>query len=71
MGAIGAALLAREYAYGNGGTTTFRGFDIPNFDYKTSSFDCDKCPNQCEVVEVRMNEELIARWGGRCGRWDL
>ncbi len=70
MGAIGAALLAQEHAYNNGGATSFHGFDIPDFDYKTTSFDCDKCPNQCEIVQVYMNKKLIARWGGRCGRWD-
>lgn len=70
MGAIGAALLAQEHSKNNGGITSFRGFDLADFDYKTRSFDCKHCPNCCEIINVMMNKKLIARWGSRCGRWN-
>ena len=24
----------------------------------------------CEVVEVARDSKVVARWGGRCGRWE-
>lgn len=71
MGAIGAALLAAEHARRRGFLpTAFRGFGVARLPYRTSSFECDGCPNRCEVVEVFIAEELAARWGGRCERWE-
>ena len=69
MGAIGAALLARSAA--GIGATRFRGFRIADLRYDASSSECHGCANQCEIVEIRMEGELLARWGGRCGKWDL
>lgn len=68
MGAIGAALLAKEQVR-NGQGTKFRGFDLIQNRYHTANFECDGCPNICEVVEIKRAEELLARWGDRCGRW--
>jgi hypothetical protein len=39
--------------------------------FETTGFECEGCPNICEIVEIRKNDELIARWGSRCGKWDL
>ncbi len=68
MGAIGAAILAREQA-GQKQQTAFRGFDIVDFEYAPHSFECSGCGNQCEVVEIRMNGQIVARWGDQCGKW--
>ena len=65
MGAIGAALLARERE----GNTSFRGFDITSFEYETKSFICEECPNGCEIINILQNGDLLARWGGKCTRW--
>jgi len=70
MGAIGAALLAREQVAGAGGST-FRGFGLVDYNFGTASFECDGCANACEVVETRLEEQVIARWGDRCGKWTL
>jgi predicted CoA-substrate-specific enzyme activase len=70
MGAIGAAMLAHEYIGHNGGETNFKGFAASKIDYATRSFECQGCPNLCEVVEIRVGREVLARWGGRCGKWD-
>ena len=69
MGAIGAALLARKH-YHKTGKTKFKGFNASEFDYKASSFECKSCPNFCEIIQIYQNQELVARWGGQCGRWD-
>ncbi|UNC93416.1 acyl-CoA dehydratase activase [Candidatus Contubernalis alkaliaceticus] len=69
MGAIGAALLAKmEVNYK--GKTSFRGFSVSEVNYKASSFECKGCPNLCEVVNISMDDRVIARWGGRCGKWE-
>lgn len=68
MGAIGAALLARERPDGGAGTD-FRGFELVDSNYYTANFECDGCPNICEVVEVKLDEAVLARWGDRCGKW--
>lgn len=68
MGAIGAALLAKEQVAG-GRNTCFRGFDMVDYDYVTGSFECSGCPNICEVVEIKLADEVLARWGDRCGKW--
>ncbi|SHH18250.1 CoA-substrate-specific enzyme activase, putative [Thermosyntropha lipolytica DSM 11003] len=70
MGAIGAALLARE-ATKKTGQTNFKGFNIKDISFKTDSFECNGCSNACEVVQFYENDELIARWGDRCGKWEM
>ncbi len=68
MGAIGACLLAREEVRKTGGTK-FLGLDIADSSFNVKSFECDSCPNMCEVVEFYRDEKLVARWGDKCGRW--
>ncbi|MGI6604206.1 MAG: 2-hydroxyglutaryl-CoA dehydratase [Firmicutes bacterium] len=70
MGAWGAAILAREKVRGGAGTTKFRGFQIARLDYQASSFECQGCPNQCEVISITSEGNILARWGDRCGRWE-
>jgi predicted CoA-substrate-specific enzyme activase len=71
MGAIGAALLAKEEMEENPRQSSFYGFELVNKDYQTSGFECDGCPNHCEVIEIKVDGEIIARWGDRCGKWSL
>ncbi len=71
MGAIGAAMLAHEYMNHNGGHTRFRGFAASEMDYASRSFECQGCSNLCEVVEICVGREVLARWGGRCGKWEM
>lgn len=70
MGAIGAALLAKE-AVRKTGRTNFKGFNIKDISFKTDSFECNGCSNACEVVQFYENDELVARWGDRCGKWEM
>ena len=69
MGALGAALIAKQAVKKKPGTK-FRGFELSEFNYETSSFECQGCPNICEIVNITMDGKLLARWGSRCGKWD-
>lgn len=68
MGAVGAALLAREAVAGKG-YSSFKGFKVTEARFAAGSFECSGCANLCEVVEIKENDKLIARWGDRCGKW--
>ncbi len=71
MGAIGAAVLSRlAMQERKVPCSKFRGFALSELDYETGTFQCDGCPNICEIVNLLLDGELLARWGGRCGKWD-
>jgi len=69
MGAIGAALLAKERVRKTN-RTNFKGFNASELAYKAGSFECKGCSNLCEVIEIFQDEQVIARWGDRCGKWE-
>ncbi|MGB9839662.1 acyl-CoA dehydratase activase [Thermovenabulum sp.] len=66
MGAIGAALLAKDAGLKN---TNFRGFRASELFFTADSFECRGCSNRCEVVNIKMDGKIIARWGDRCNKW--
>ncbi|HBV97654.1 MAG: 2-hydroxyglutaryl-CoA dehydratase [Peptococcaceae bacterium BICA1-7] len=70
MGAIGAAQLAREEVEKTG-ATQFKGFKVAGLPYRTRSFECGGCPNNCEIAEIYEEDRVIGRWGARCQRWDV
>jgi len=70
MGAIGVGLLAREEISHNNNKTKFKGFEVSEADYRTSSFECKACPNLCEIAQISLNGGIVARWGGRCDLWE-
>jgi predicted CoA-substrate-specific enzyme activase len=67
MGAIGAALLAERAVNGK---SSFTGFDIAEMAFRTRGFTCTDCSNQCEIMELCREDEMVSRWGDRCGKWD-
>ncbi|MGI6648093.1 MAG: acyl-CoA dehydratase activase [Bacillota bacterium] len=69
MGAIGAALLAQEEIEISRSATRFRGFNIAEQTFVSSNRECNGCPNACEIVTLKLNSVVIARWGDRCGKW--
>jgi len=69
MGAVGAGVLAR-LAMKEKQATSFRGFALSDLEYEAGTFECDGCPNICEIVNLSLDGELLARWGGRCGKWE-
>lgn len=68
MGAIGAAMLAKEKVK-KSGTTNFKGLKIVDVEYKVRGIDCEGCSNMCEVIEIMENDTIMARYGDRCGKW--
>ena len=70
MGAIGAALLVHEEMSASKQQSQFKGFGISQIKYRTSSFECKACPNLCEIAQLSLNGEVLARWGGRCEIWE-
>jgi predicted CoA-substrate-specific enzyme activase len=71
MGALGSALLAKEHVERTGKQTVFKGFETSKLDYKTSSFHCKGCANNCEIAKIEVDDEVLARFGSRCGKWDV
>ena len=69
MGAIGAALLVHE-KMGNNKRSKFKGLDVSEANYHTSSFECKACPNLCEIAQLSLDSQILARWGGRCDLWE-
>ncbi len=67
MGAIGAAILVREEIENN--KSNFKGFNISEYDYETSAFECEDCPCLCQIVKLSLNGHILASWGGRCNLW--
>ena len=70
MGAIGAALLAHEEVVSKNNGSKFMGFSVSETKYRTTSFECEGCPNLCEIAQLSLNGQALARWGGRCDRWE-
>jgi predicted CoA-substrate-specific enzyme activase len=68
MGALGVALLARDWMGDQ--PTQFKGFRVADADYRATSFECRACPNLCEIAQIHLDGKVIARWGGRCDRWE-
>ncbi len=68
-GAIGAAILAmRERTWETSG---FKGFDLVNREYSISSFECQSCPNTCEIRQVKITGEKPLVYGGRCEKYEV
>ena len=70
MGAIGAALLARDEVIEKQKATRFRTFDLRDKKYDLSSFECRACSNLCEVRVVSIEGQGKLYYGSRCGKFD-
>ena len=70
MGAIGAALLVHEEMTSYNRGSKFKGLAVSEIKYHTSSFECKACANLCEIAQLAMDSQVLARWGGRCDLWE-
>lgn len=71
MGAIGATLLAREQVEQNLVSSAFKGEEfLLQGNFSTQSFACKGCPNMCEVVCIKRDQEILSYWGDRCKKWE-
>ncbi len=68
VGAIGAALLAKEKITAQRGErrgTLFRGYRLDRVDYALREFTCRGCSNQCAIQEFTVEGEKTY-WGDKC-----
>jgi len=65
LGAIGAALLAKEKVSATAIKTRFRGYDMSTVDYTLREFACKGCQNQCSIQEFQVEGEKTF-WGDKC-----
>ncbi|HHT72603.1 MAG TPA: 2-hydroxyglutaryl-CoA dehydratase [Firmicutes bacterium] len=70
MGAVGAAVLAKERWTG-ASRTRFAGFAIGDSSFASTSWECSDCPNHCEIVQIARDGTPLACWGSRCGKHQL
>ncbi len=69
-GAIGAALIAMERRHGNGESNSV-GFDLTDREYEVKSFECQHCPNHCDIKKISIGGEFKSFYGGICDRYEL
>ncbi len=65
LGAIGAAMVAREKIAATGAGTRFRGFNMSQVEYTLREFTCRGCGNTCAVQEFDVEGEKTY-WGDKC-----
>ena len=65
IGAVGAALLAREKMQTMQKPSKFRGFSLENVDYSLKEFTCKACSNFCNMQEFTVEGEKTY-WGDQC-----
>ncbi|NLG44196.1 MAG: CoA activase, partial [Phycisphaerae bacterium] len=65
LGAIGAALLAKEKIARTGASTRFRGYDLEQVEYSLREFTCKGCGNLCSIQEFNVAGEKTY-WGDKC-----
>ncbi|HCC07826.1 MAG TPA: 2-hydroxyglutaryl-CoA dehydratase [Clostridiales bacterium] len=61
MGCLGIAILARDSK-----CEQDFDFNIKDMKFETKGYECEKCSNNCEIIKVYRNEELIDYWGNKC-----
>jgi predicted CoA-substrate-specific enzyme activase len=67
MGAVGAAVLAKESRFSSAGSgTRFAGFAVGESLLSSTSWECSGCPNHCEIVQINRDGRPLACWGSRC-----
>ncbi|MBN2030152.1 hypothetical protein JW824_07890 [bacterium] len=64
IGAIGAALLAKEHMESKE-KTSFRGWDMGEVSWKLREFICQGCSNHCTIQEFEVEGEK-SYWGDKC-----
>lgn len=63
MGALGIAILARQNK-----TNKIYDLKINDIKFETKGYECSGCPNNCEILKIYKNNELIETIGSVCGK---
>ena len=62
MGAIGIAILAKNK------NNKIYDLNIKDIKFETKGMECNKCPNNCEILKIYKDEKLIDAFGSKCNR---
>lgn len=62
MGAYGIAILSKNK------NNKIYDLNIKNIKFNTIGTECNKCPNNCEILKIYKDDKLIEATGSRCGR---
>ena len=65
MGALGVAILSKKEK-----EIEFS-FDIEDINFETKGIECKGCSNNCEIIRVMKDNEVLDAWGNRCPRGEL
>ena len=65
MGAIGMALIARQWHQATGAQSRFRGYDLHKLELSSRDFVCKACSNLCDMKEFVI-EGQKSYWGDKC-----
>jgi predicted CoA-substrate-specific enzyme activase len=65
MGAIGAALIARDRMQTSATRSKFRGYDLGRVEFTSRDFVCHACSNYCDIKEFTIEGERTY-WGDQC-----
>lgn len=63
MGAIGIAILSKKNK-----TNKIYNLDIKNIKFETKGMECNRCSNNCEILKIYKDDNLVDAWGSKCGR---
>ena len=64
MGALGIAIMAKKNKNGK-----VYPLELKDIKFETKGFECEECPNNCELLRIYKNGELVDSFGSRCGRY--
>ncbi len=65
MGAIGMALIARQWHESTHAPSKFRGYDLNRIKWTSRDFVCKACTNVCDIKEFTI-EGQKSYWGDKC-----
>lgn len=64
MGALGIAIIAKKNKNGK-----VYPLEINDIKFETKAFECNGCPNNCELLRIYKNSKLVDSFGSRCGKY--
>ncbi|MBI4722979.1 MAG: CoA activase [Candidatus Stahlbacteria bacterium] len=67
-GAIGVAIITMEHKKDN--KSKFKGFNLYEKSYNIDRFECNDCPNHCEIKEVNLEDDEPLFYGSRCEKYE-
>lgn len=65
MGALGIAILSKK-----GLCNKNYDLNIKDISFSTKGRECSGCTNNCEILNIYKEDELIDTWGSKCGKFN-